>query len=79
MIHTAAADLANVTGPVIGPAAMDMSGPRQSGAYNVIGTAPLDLEESPRSNLQLPKIGTQGASASAAIVPKGPSSPGQRQ
>eukprot|EP00973_Karenia_brevis_P069237 9626963-Karenia_brevis.AAC.1 len=30
----------------------------------------MDLDEPPRSNLQLPKIGKQGASASAAIVPK---------
>eukprot|EP00973_Karenia_brevis_P026204 3614167-Karenia_brevis.AAC.1 len=49
-----------------------MAGPRQSGAYNMAGTAPMDLDEPPRSGLQLPKIGGQDASASAAIVPKGP-------
>eukprot|EP00973_Karenia_brevis_P087392 12115857-Karenia_brevis.AAC.1 len=38
----------------------------------------MDLEEPPSSNLQLPKIGSQEGSASAAIVPKGPSSPGRR-
>eukprot|EP00973_Karenia_brevis_P085726 11892157-Karenia_brevis.AAC.1 len=39
----------------------------------------MDLDEPPRSNLQLPKIGGQGASAASAIVPKGPAGPGPRQ
>eukprot|EP00973_Karenia_brevis_P091622 12408374-Karenia_brevis.AAC.1 len=50
--------------------AYDMAGPRQSGAYNMSGPAPMDLDGPPTSGLQLPRIG--GASSAAAIVPKGP-------
>eukprot|EP00973_Karenia_brevis_P031310 4321791-Karenia_brevis.AAC.1 len=61
-------DLATPTGPVIGAAVLDMSGPRQSGAYNATGgTAPMDLEGPPSTSLQLPKIGGQARTGYAAI------------